>query len=208
MDNADGIIPAEENILSTISTVLMIEDVSIFEQSDCYELNLDCLALGIGGYFPVDIHCATSTQTEFEKMREHYKVGAVFCLRDATIDCSSHIRLMFPDFQPYLGDIEAFRRGIAEDKERDQLRARSIPQGESVCGAVIEFRVVGTKRSGPMAFAKVEITDGMVEAIFFPDNYRSFKDLLSELGMLEFSGKLEVRENGTRQMIVEKVQKI
>lgn len=80
---------------------------------------------------------------------------------------------------------------------------------ETITGRIIECRVLATRSSGPMAFAQIETDAGRVEAVLYPKIYTNCKSLLAKLGTLEFSGRLDVVEEGRKQqLIVETVRKI
>ena len=100
---------------------------------------------------------------------------------------------MGPVLQPFSGDSEGLRR----ESESKQAKGNTDPPEhppddlDYIHGNVTECRILATKNAGPMAFATVETATGVVEAILFPNVFGRYQSIISRLGLLTFSGKMD-----------------
>ena len=66
----------------------------------------------------------------------------------------------------------------------------------TICGIITEVRPTTTKKGDKMAYIRVEDLDGSVEAIVFPDLYRSSSELLAEGRLVIFTGTINKNDAG------------
>jgi DNA polymerase-3 subunit alpha len=71
-----------------------------------------------------------------------------------------------------------------------------IQSGESVtiCGIIVECKVIQTKAGKQMAFLQVEDLTGRIEVVIFPSTYQKYKNLININNLIEASGKIEIEE--------------
>lgn len=70
------------------------------------------------------------------------------------------------------------------------------PSGKSVniCGIIVEKKVIQTKAGKTMAFLTVEDLTGRIEVIVFPASFEKFKAYITDNGLIELIGKVEIEE--------------
>ncbi len=66
----------------------------------------------------------------------------------------------------------------------------------TICGIITEVRPTTTKKGDKMAYIRVEDLDGSVEAIVFPDLYRSSSELLAEDRLVIVTGTINKNDAG------------
>lgn len=64
-----------------------------------------------------------------------------------------------------------------------------------VCGIIVESKVIQTKAGKMMAFLQLEDLTGRTEIVIFPSTYEKYKTYISNNGLIELVGKVEVEES-------------
>lgn len=194
-----------------LSAVLYVEDVLVAEHSENTEFHADCLAQGLfGDLFPVQVYDCTSNSQKIDQLRGLLQPGNLLRVHNGMVDvCCNALRLMGPDVQPFSGDCEGLRRGF-ESKQTTSLAEppeHPLDDHDHLHGNVTECRILMTQCAGPMAFATIETATGIAEAILFPSVFERYQSIISRLGPLTFSGKMEPGDNFSvlRRFIVKEI---
>ena len=84
-----------------------------------------------------------------------------------------------------------------------QLRAKVKPGMVTITGGMIEnVRVILTRKGDQMAFIKIADFDGSIEAVVFPKDYATHKDIIRLESCIALKGKLNNR-NGELSLVAE-----
>ena len=74
-----------------------------------------------------------------------------------------------------------------------------------LAGMIAEARTITTKKGDPMAFVKLEDTQGQCEVVVFPRTYEDFKDKLVQDNVVLVKGKGQTR-NGQTSLLADSIQ--
>lgn len=90
--------------------------------------------------------------------------------------------------------LDNFRSKLASVDKIGELA--EYPSGKSIniCGIITENKAIVTKAGKHMAFLQVEDLTGRIEIVVFPATYAKFKSYITDNGLVEIAGKVEVEE--------------
>lgn len=194
-----------------ISAALLVEHVLLVELYGCTEFHADVLAQGsCGGLLPLRLYCCPSDRDEIARLKELLVEGSLLAVRDQSLEiCDGLPHILGPELRPYEGDADNVRREFLWEKERRDRDSGKIPaaQDDRLRGRVTEVRMLATRNAGAMAVATVETTYGTVDALLYPNVLSRHLPVISRLGLMEFFGKLQEREDEVERpvFIVEQV---
>lgn len=178
-----------------LSAVLFVEDVLVAELSQKTEFHADCLAQGLfGDLFPVQVYESASDSQKIAWLKGLLQPGNLLTVHDGVVDvCCNALRLMGPNLQPFTGGSEELRNEFVNRQPIRNLEPTETSRSDldHIQGQVTECRILPTKNAGPMAFATIETTGKVVEAILFPEIFGRYQAIVTRLGVLAFSGKME-----------------
>ena len=87
-----------------------------------------------------------------------------------------------------------------------KIKAFGRENQDIIVGAVIQsIKVIITKKNQQMAFVQLEDLTGTMEAVAFPDFYRSNMAILSQDGVVIIKAKVKIRE-GEKTLIIESIK--
>lgn len=73
----------------------------------------------------------------------------------------------------------------------DYTNGKSI----TICGVIVECKIIKTKAGKEMSFLQVEDLTGRVEVVVFPGTHDKFREHIKDNGLIEITGKVEVEES-------------
>jgi len=90
-------------------------------------------------------------------------------------------------------------------KQVDYMSELTVGKTSRVIGMIKNVHKIQTKKGEPMAFVTISDTSGDCSLTLFPIKYRQFIDLLTNGTILYVSGKVETKQEGPPQMIVNQI---
>ncbi len=111
-----------------------------------------------------------------------------------------------------------FVSGFPLDPWKEKILARNIniekinndmgDKSSVTIACVIEMvKIMKTKKGDAMAMARVRDYTGMIEVVFFPENYKKFKPLLLTDKVCLVTGKVNTR-NGEKSLLVDEIKEL
>ena len=94
--------------------------------------------------------------------------------------------------------------------ELAESAGKTVFSGNAVklCGIISSIKKKLTKKSETMCYAELEDMTGSVELIIFPSQMRQNESLLFEGSVCEVSGKLDINDDLTVKIVVDKIEKL
>lgn len=190
-----------EPIWTTLSGVLLVDDLLVTEMGDHTELHADCVMQGLGGdLLSVTLYYSFTDAGEIARWKTLLQPGALLVASNEALDViGGNLRMMGPELRLFEGDVDTLRRNFETQRVRNisKVKDSSAEARGRVVGRVTECRVLPTKNAGPMAIAKVEATARTVEVLLFPDVFQRHRELVTELGHMEFCCATQKEEEGS-----------
>lgn len=185
----------EKGYYLKMSAVVLIEHVSVIELYGHTEFHVEGIVQDIGGtLLPLKIKHGAEDRELIAELRETLRQGNLLLVRDEGVHALSHtLRLLYPTFTVLEDDGDdirkEFERGKAlRDHPYDPMQG--LPEGH-IRGLAIECRMSSTREGDVFAFVTVDTEDGYYEAVLFPEIVQRYLEEISELGFMEFFGKID-----------------
>ena len=193
-----------------VSATLLVASVEIVDCGSHTEFHVECLSLGFNSeLLPLKIYEAASDPAEIAWLKTVLVQDSLLVVRDADLCVYVYmLEFMGPKIYPFEGDEPQVRQEFERQKAlREQDTGKPLwLREDAMRGRVQEVRVIATKKADTMAIATVETEGGKVEAILLPAVLALYLSRISQLGFMEFRGKLqECAEPDRRTFLVEQI---
>ncbi len=80
-------------------------------------------------------------------------------------------------------------QGLREIKEEREVK---------LCGVIASIKITTTKKGNRMAYAQLEDLQGTVEAIIFPEAFKTHEEMLKPDSVVRITGSVDLMDNGAR----------
>jgi DNA polymerase-3 subunit alpha len=92
------------------------------------------------------------------------------------------------------------RMAIAHFSTCSTQSLREMGDGREVklCGVISSLKMTTTKKGNRMAYVQLEDLQGTVEAIIFPEAFKSHEDMLKPDAVIRITGSVDLMDNGAR----------
>lgn len=92
------------------------------------------------------------------------------------------------------------RMAIAHFSSHSTQSLREIKEEREVkvCGVISSIKITTTKKGNRMAYAQLEDLQGTVEAIIFPEAFKTHEEMLKPDSVVRITGSVDLMDNGAR----------
>lgn len=196
-----------------ISTVMLVRRLCKVDLSPDVEFHIDGLGFdSLGDVCELELLLYASTELDVVRVAEIVKEGTILQVHGSFCYTDGRISFICPDYRSVGKEEmelrEKFDRFLAKNKEEPEtFDVVTEKDGmTTVSGEVYECKILATKRSGPMAFLKMDIDGEDIEVIVFAKLFAQCKDQLTSLGNMSICGKLQMEDDGTaKKLLAEQV---
>lgn len=187
-----------EPIWTTLSGVLLVDDLLVAEMDGHTELHVDCLMQGLGGdLLPVSLYYSFTDAGEIARWKALLQPGTLLLASNEALDViGGSLQMLGAELRPFEGDEATLRREFESRRVLPfpALKGSPAETSDRIVGQVMECRVLPTRKAGPMAIVKVDTTGKTIEVLLSPDVFRRHRKLVTELGYMEFCCAMQERE--------------
>ncbi len=194
-----------------LSAFLLVVHCSDSYLNDGIEFHVDCLAIGMGDLIDVNLYdwANKDNLTEITRLKHLYKPGNVLRAQEVGFHVSGDISVWCAklEFVENKELAEAFsfhvRAEARLDQEQKADREKIDDDADYLRGFVVERQVIITKQIDLMVFVTIETEKGSIEAIFFPEVYRRFQNMLLIKEEMQLRGRYQSGNGMPKRFVVD-----